>query len=321
MGQVLHGSATTTEAVRRAIQGSQESLRALAKRYSINPKTVAKWRGRNATLDRPTGPKQSRSTVLSSEEEAVIVAFRRHTLLPLDDCLYALQATIPHLTRSGLHRCLQRHGIARLPSVDGDKPARKKFKAYPIGFFHIDIAEVQTAEGKLYLFVAIDRTSKFAFAKLVDKANRVTASEFLTALIAAVPYKIHIVLTNNGIQFRLPPRYAEGPTAQFVTHMFALRCRENGIQHRFTKINHPWTNGQVERMNRTIKEATVQRYHYDGHEQLERHLDDFVSAYNFGRRLKTLKGLTPYEFICQCWTSEPERFTLNPLHQMPGLNT
>jgi transposase InsO family protein len=321
MGQVLHGSATTTEAVRRAIQGSQESLRALAKRYSINPKTVAKWRGRNATLDRPTGPKQSRSTVLSIEEEAVIVAFRRHTLLPLDDCLYALQATIPHLTRSGLHRCLQRHGIARLPSVDGDKPARKKFKAYPIGFFHIDIAEVQTAEGKLYLFVAIDRTSKFAFAKLVDKANRVTASEFLTALIAAVPDKIHIVLTDNGIQFRLPPRYAEGPTAQFVTHMFALRCRENGIQHRFTKINHPWTNGQVERMNRTIKEATVQRYHYDGHEQLERHLDDFVSAYNFGRRLKTLKGLTPYEFICQCWTSEPERFTLNPLHQMPGLNT
>jgi len=321
MGQVLHGSATTTEAVRRAIQGSQESLRALAKRYGINPKTVAKWRGRNATLDRPTGPKQSRSTVLSIEEEAVIVAFRRHTLLPLDDCLYALQATIPHLTRSALHRCLQRHGIARLPSVDGDKPARKKFKTYPIGFFHIDIAEVQTAEGKLYLFVAIDRTSKFAFTKLVDKANRVTASEFLTALIAAVPYKIHIVLTDNGIQFRLPPRYADGPTAQFVTHMFALRCRENGIQHRFTKINHPWTNGQVERMNRTIKEATVQRYHYDSHEQLERHLDDFVTAYNFGRRLKTLKGLTPYEFICQCWTSEPERFTLNPLHQTPGLNT
>jgi transposase InsO family protein len=281
MGQVLHGSATTTEAVRRAIQGSQESLRALAKRYGINPKTVAKWRGRNATLDRPTGPKQSRSTVLSIEEEAVIVAFRRHTLLPLDDCLYALQATIPHLTRSALHRCLQRHGIARLPSVDGDKPARKKFKTYPIGFFHIDIAEVQTAEGKLYLFVAIDRTSKFAFTKLVDKANRVTASEFLTALIAAVPYKIHIVLTDNGIQFRLPPRYADGPTAQFVTHMFALRCRENGIQHRFTKINHPWTNGQVERMNRTIKEATVQRYHYDSHEQLERHLDDFVTAYNF----------------------------------------
>jgi transposase InsO family protein len=321
MGQVLHGSATTTEAVRRAIQGSQESLRALARRYGINPKTVAKWRKRSTTLDRPTGPKQTRSTVLSVEDEAVVVAFRKHTLLPLDDCLYALQATIPQLTRSSLHRCLQRHGIAQLPKVEGDKPAKKRFKSYPIGYFHIDIAEVQTAEGKLYLFVAIDRTSKFAVVKLVREANRVTASDFLVMLVAAVPYKIHTVLTDNGIQFRFPPRYADGPTARFVTHMFAMRCRENGIEHRCTKVNHPWTNGQVERMNRTIKEATVRRYHYDSHEQLERHLNDFVSAYNFGRRLKSLKGLTPYEFICQCWTNEPERFTLNPLHQMPGLNT
>jgi transposase InsO family protein len=241
--------------------------------------------------------------------------------LPLDDCLYALQATIPHLTRSSLHRCLQRHGIGRLPQLEGDKPAKRTFKTYPIGFFHLDIAEVQTAEGKLYLFVAIDRTSKFAFVQLVDKANRVTASAFLDALVAAVPYRIHTVLTDNGIQFRLPPRYADGPTARFVTHMFEIRCRAHGIEHRFTKINHPWTNGQVERMNRTIKEATVQRYHYDSHEQLRRHLDDFVNAYNFGRRLKTLKSLTPYEFICRRWTSQPERFTRNPLQQMPGLNT
>ena len=87
-----------------------------------------------------------------------------------------------------------------------------------------------------------------------------------------------------------------------------------------TKINHPWTNGQVERMNRTIKDATVKRYHYDDHNQLRRHLADFVDAYNFGRRLKTLKGLTPFEFISKCWTSDPQRFKLNPLQQMPGLN-
>jgi len=320
MGQVLHGSATTTEAVRRAIQHSQESLRALAKRYGINQKTVAKWKRRSSVTDLPTGPRKPRSTVLSIEDEAIIVAFRKHTLLPLDDCLYALQATIPHLTRSSLHRCLQRHGIGRLPQVEGDKPAKMAFKAYPIGFFHIDIAEVQTAEGKLYLFVAIDRTSKFVFVQLVEKATRVTASAFLSALVAAVPYKIHTVLTDNGIQFRFPPRYADGPTATYMTHMFDMRCRDNGIEHRFTKINHPWTNGQVERMNRTIKEATIQRYHYDSHQQLGHHLDDFVSAYNFGRRLKTLKGLTPYEFICMAWQTQPERFILNPLQQMPGLN-
>ena len=191
MGQILHGGATTTAAVRRAIQNSQASLRALAKRYGINQKTVAKWKRRDTVADLPTGPKKAKSTVLSIEEEAIIVAFRRHTLLPLDDCLYALQPTIPHLTRSALHRCLQRHGISRLPEVEGSKPAKKKFKTYPIGYFHIDIAEVQTAEGKLYLYVAIDRTSKFAFVQLVRKTGRTSAAAFLEALIAAVPYKIH----------------------------------------------------------------------------------------------------------------------------------
>src|ERR1700747_1662743 len=113
MAQVLHGSATTTEAVRRTIQHSQESLRALASRYGVNQKTVAKWQKRSSVADRRTGPKEPRSTVLSIEEEAIIVAFRRHTLLPVDDCLYALQETIPHLTRSSLHSSLQRHGIGR----------------------------------------------------------------------------------------------------------------------------------------------------------------------------------------------------------------
>jgi len=321
MGQILHGSARTTEAVRRAIQHSQESLRALAMRYGVNQKTVAKWKKRSSASDERTGPKDPHSTVLSLDEEAIVVAFRKHTLLPLDDCLYALQATIPHLRRSSLHRCLQRHGISRLPEVEGDKPPKKKFKSYPIGFFHIDVAEVQTAEGKLYLFVAIDRTSKFAFVKLFDKATMAMATAFLEELIAAVPYLIHTVLTDNGIQFADLPKNRNGPTAMLRGHPFDRTCWRHGIEHRLTKPNHPWTNGQVERMNRTIKDATVKRYHYDDHGQIRRHLADFIDAYNFGRRLKTLKGLTPYEFICKCWTSQPERFKLDPLQKMPGLNT
>ncbi len=153
MGQILHGSAKTTEAVRRAIQNSKESIAKLADRYALNPKTVSKWKKRTHLHDAKMGPKSPKSTVLSREEEAIIVAFRKHTLLPLDDCLYALLSSIPHLTRSSLHRCLQRHGISRLPEVDGDKPAKKKFKKYPIGYVHIDIAEVSTDEGKLQLFV------------------------------------------------------------------------------------------------------------------------------------------------------------------------
>jgi transposase-like protein len=329
MGQVLHGSATTTEAVRRAIQNSEESLRVLAKRHGINQKTVAKWKKRASVADLPTGPKDAKSTVLTLDEEALIVAFRRHTLLPLDDCLYALQPTIPHLTRSSLHRCLQRQNISRLPEVDGDKPSKRKFKSYPLGYFHIDIAEVQTAEGKLYLFVAIDRTSKFAFVELHPKAGKMVAAEFLRNLIAAVPYRLHIVLTDRaigtplvrvpmarGIQFTNHDRHIHA-----FEHIFDRVCREHAIEHRLTKIKHPWTNGQVERMNRTIKDPTVKRFHYDDHNQLRNSLANFISAYNFGRRLKTLRGLTPYEFICKCWTSEPERFIIDPIQQMPGSNT
>src|SRR3954451_8079072 len=330
MGQVLHGSARTTAAVRRAIQHSQESLRVLARRHGINPKTVSKWKKRGSVADRPTGPKEPHSTVLSLEEEAIVVAFRRHTLLPLDDCLYALQATIPHLTRSSLHRCLQRHGISRLPNTDGDKPRRSKFKRYPIGFFHIDIAEVRTEQGKLYLLVAIDRTSKFAFVELHERVTRRVAGDFLRHLIAAVPYRVHTVLTDNGTHCTEPsgntwtPDEIKDMLARkqlFRAHAFELACAQNDVAHRLTKPRHPWTNGQVERMNRTIKEATVQRFYYATHDQLRTHLADFVAAYNFARRLKTLKGLTPYEFICKQWTLEPERFRIDPLHQMPGLNT
>jgi transposase InsO family protein len=107
----------------------------------------------------------------------------------------------------------------------------------------------------------------------------------------------------------------------FRAHAFEYACALNDIDHRLTKPKHPWTNGQVERMNRTIKDATVKRYFYESHDQLRTHLRDFVNGYNFARRLKTLKGLTPYEFICKAWTSQPQRFKLNPLQQMPGLNS
>ena len=190
MGQILHGCARTTEAVRRAIQNSQESLKIMATRYGINPKTVGKWKKLDTVKDSPMGPKEPSSTTLSQDEEALIVAFRKRALLPLDDCLYALQAYIPKLPRSSLHRCFQRHGISRLPEVEGDKQPKNKFASYPIGFFHIDIAEVRTGEDKLHLFVAMDRTSKFVMIQLFSRATMPTAKAFLVILIKVVPYKI-----------------------------------------------------------------------------------------------------------------------------------
>ena len=335
MGQVLHGSATTTEAVRRAIQRSQESVRVLARRHGISPTTVQKWRKRRTTADARMGPKEARSTTLSPEQEATAVAFRRHTLLPLDDCLYALQPTIPGLTRSGLHRCFARHGISRLPPAEGGGTVGKRFKAYPLGYFHLDIAEVRTEAGKLYLFVAIDRTSKFAFARLHERATRRVAADFLHALVEAVPYGVHTVLTDNGVQFTdtLPADEdpeteaaidalwaARGEPRLYRVHAFDHACERHGIEHRLTKPYHPWTNGQVERMNRTLKDATVRRYHYASHDELRAHLALFLDAYNHARRLKALRGLTPYEFVCRAWTREPERFRLDPSHHTLGPN-
>ncbi len=217
--------------------------------------------------------------------------------------------------------------------MDGDKPKKPRFNRYPIGFFHMDIAELRTAEGKLYLFVAIDRTSRFAVAQLVEKADRKTAWEFLERLLEAVPCRIHTILTDNGIRFADQPRNRN--TTYSRPMRFDMICEANGIEHRLTKPNHPWssedqktvrgtvfpTNGQVERMNRTIKDATIKRYHYDSHDQVHSHLSDFLDAATVARRLKTFSGLTPHEYTCKIPTSEPERFILNQIHQMPGMNS
>ena len=275
---------------------------------------MAKWRKRPGVRDARMGPEPV-STVLSTEQEAIAVAFRRHTLLALDDCLYALQATIPHLSRSALHWYFQRQGISRLPlSKDGQRSPKKKVKDYPIGYLHVDFSEVQTEEGRQYLFVAIDRTSKMAFAELHPRAKRVVAAEFLRRVLDKLPHKVHTVLTDNGVQFT-PQVYQFLPGG----HSFDRICQEYGVEYRLTKPAHPWTNGQVERMNRPIKEATVQRYHYQSTAELNDHLQTFLLAYNHAKRLKALRGLTHYEFVCAQWQTTPTIFTRNPTHLTLGL--
>lgn len=158
MGQVLRGGATTTHAVRAAIQRSQASVSGLAERYGLNEKTVRKGRRRATVEDARMGPKEVRSSVPTTEEEAMCVAFR-HTLLPLEGCLCALQASVPHLGRSARHRLFQRHDISCLPDREGDTSKRSKFERCPFGDLRIDIAKLRTEEGKLRMFVALDAPS------------------------------------------------------------------------------------------------------------------------------------------------------------------
>lgn len=315
MGQILHKRAKTTHAIRSELQRSQATIKELSERYNLNPKTVLKWKHRETVEDSPMGPKRAR-TVLSEQEEAMICAFRRKTQLPLDDCYIALKKYIPALSRSNLHRCLKRFGLSRLPK-ENKKPDKKPFKKYEIGYFHIDICEAHTSEGRAYLYVAVDRTCKYVYVEIHLSPTARAAADFLKNLIFAVPYKIHKVLTDNGLQFSLTLMKR---CRNYKSHAFEQVCQEYKIEHRLTQFKHPWTNGQVERMNRTIKQATVKTYHYDTINSLKRHLYDFLNAYNFAQRLKTLRFLTPMQKIFAEFQHKPHLFHSNPNHYLMGLN-
>src|ERR671912_990203 len=304
----LHGSARTTPRVRAELQAAQGSTRALAARFGLNPKTVAKWRKRPTIVDQPMGPRRPRSTVLSEVEEAIVVEFRRRTLLPLDDVLGCLRDAIPKLSRSALHRCLVRHGISRLPRDEESPSKRKPFAETAIGYVHIDLCELRLAAGKRFMFLAIDRVSKFVHVAFFEAATKMNGAAFLREVVATFPYAIHTVLTDNGMAFAdLPRNRGRHPEIEaiFGGHIFDRVCDEHGIEHRLTKPYHPWTNGQAERMNRTVREATIKAFHYPDPEALQAHVLAFVRAYNFAKHLKALRWRTPFQAICDAWAKDP----------------
>ncbi len=302
-------------------QAAQEATRVLAARHGLNPKTVATWRRRTTTADAPMGPRRARSTVLTEAEEAIVVEFRRPTLLPLDDVLGCLRESIPRLTRSALHRCLVRHGISRLPRDEESASKRGRFAETTIGYVHVDHCELRLAQGGLHMFLAIDRVSKFAHVAFFDAANKMNGAAFLREVVATFPYAIHAVLTDNGMAFADLPEYRDGATARWMGHIFDRVCRENGIEHELTRPYHPWTDGQAERMNRTVKEATVKAFHYPDLDSLKAHVLAFVAAYNFAKHLKRLRWRTPFQAVCDAWTRDPTPFRIDPRHLIAGPHT
>jgi len=239
--------------------------------------------------------------VLSPAEEAIIVEFRRRTLLPLDDVMGCLRDAIPKLTRSALHRCLQRHGVSRLPANEEKASKRGRFAETTIGFVHIDSCELRLAEGRLVMFLAIDRVSKFTVVEFHDSAGKMEGAAFLRHVVASFPYAIHTVLTDKGMAFAdLPKNRGRYPeiVAIFGGHIFDRVCQQHAIEHRLTTPYDPWTNGQAERMNRTIKDATTKAFHYPGRDALKAHVLAFVTAYNFAKHLKALRWRTPFKHIC-----------------------
>jgi transposase InsO family protein len=180
------------------------------------------------------------------------------------------------------------------------------------------------AEGKLFLFLAIDRVSTFVHVAFFDANTKLNGATFLREVVAAFPYQIHTVLTDNGMAFAdLPRNRGRYPEIEaiFGGHIFDRVCREHGITHKLTKPYHPWTNGQAERMNRTVKEATIKAFHYPSLKVLEVHVLAFARAYNFAKHLKALRGRTPFQAVLDAWTKDPSSFKFNPHHLIPGPNT
>jgi transposase InsO family protein len=335
MGNLQHANARTTPRVRQEIQNSQESVAELAARLSLNPKTITKWRNADGVEDGKSGPIEPKST-LTPEQQAVLCEARRASRLSLDDLYIAFKDCMPLMSRSGLHRCLQRHGLSVLPKDESSKDrAKKAFKEYAPGFMHIDISQVllpcTKAQGavkrvsKYYLFVAIDRATKYVYVEVYDDMTQARATQFLANLIADYPIKITKILTDNGAQFtykllseHLQPKDKAG---NFKTHGFDALCAVHDIEHRLTKFRHPWTNGQVEIMNRVIKDATTKQFHYEDVVAFKKHLMAFLMLYNFQRLLKSLKFISPWQAVCQYYSINPSAFTENPNCKIVGLNS
>ena len=211
-----------------------------------------------------------------------------------------------------------RRGISRRPQGDEHASKRGRFAATQIGYVHIDSCKLRSAKGKVHLFLAIDRVSKFTYVELRPQATMLAGAAFLRGVIAASPYVVHTMLSDNGWAFADLSKHRSGPTARWRGHAFDRVCRAHRIVHKLTRPYHPRTNGQAERMDRSVKEATVQAFHDETLEGLTAHVLAFVTAYNLAQHLKALRWRTRFQANCDAWARDPSPFKVNPHHLIPG---
>lgn len=302
----LHANATTTPKMRAYIQNSTASVAQLAAELGVHEKTVRRWRSRKTTEDRSSRPKTVRTSFTPVEEE-LICELRTRLELPLDDIVEVMKRCMnPDLSRSSIHRCLQRHKISQRSKPK--KPVVQPFEETGIGFIHMDLKYLPALEKrKTYVFVAIDRATRYVYAEIQNRRDAKTAAAFLERFMAHFPAKVHTILTDNGAEFTdrfgasrwLPPEQRK-PTGR---HIFDRVCTRHGIEHRLTKPFSPQTNGMVERFNRRIDEAVARepkrgtdRRLFRNNEERNRFVARFINDYNH-TRLKCLGYQAPMQML------------------------
>ncbi|WP_081126054.1 IS481 family transposase [Metallibacterium scheffleri] len=323
MPLTLHPLARTTPRIRAELRAADQALSdaELARRYGLTPPTVRKWRQRDATADRSHRP-QTLHCTLTSAQEAVAMEIRRTLWLPLDDLLVVVREFLnPAVSRSGLMRCLTRHGLNRRPVEDKDAPiVRKTFKDYAPGFVHMDIKylpQMADESARRYLFVAIDRATRWVFLRIYADQSEASSSDFLRRLYATAPMKIVKLLTDNGSQFT--DRFTAKSKKPTGEHAFDRECALLGIEHRLTKPRHPQTNGMVERFNGRISDILATT-HFRSREDLQTTLERYAKLYNDHLPQRALGHRTPRQAMDLWRKNHPEIF-VRQLKNQTGLDT
>jgi transposase InsO family protein len=319
----LHKRARTTPAVRAEIAASTESVAVLARRYNVSEMTIRKWKSRDSVEDRSHTAHRLQTT-LNPGQEAVVVHLRKTLLLPLDDLLAVTREFLcQEVSRSGLDRCLRRHGVGNLHALkpQAPQPTHKPFKAYEPGYLHMDIKylpQMPDEDRRRYLFVAIDRATRWVFIQIHPDKTAKSAKAFLKALNAACCLKIKTILTDNGKEFtdRLFASRDKEPTGE---HEFDKLCTALGIQHRLTKPRTPKTNGMVERFNGRISDV-LNTHRFDSRQDLAQTLERYVLLYNQQLPQTALKSQTPMQEMKKWFASHPHLFKKRP-HDRPGCDT
>jgi len=319
----LHKNARTTPAVRAEIAASNEPASVLAQRFGITEQTVYKWKKRSVFADR-SHTAHRLQTVLTPAQETVVVHLRRTLLLPLDDLLAVTREFIcPNVSRSGLDRCLRRHGAGNLNALKPQEPvvAHKAFKSYEPGYVHMDVKylpQMQDESQRRYLFVAIDRATRWVFVQLKSNKTAASAQAFLKALHKACPIRINKLLTDNGKEFtdRLFASREREPSGH---HEFDQLCQELGIEHRLTKPRTPRTNGMVERFNGRIADV-LKTHRFNSREDMEQTLLRYVALYNHQLPQSALKSSTPMQAMKEWYQTHPHLFHKRP-YDRPGCDT
>lgn len=296
MQTTQHKNARTTPAIRSDIRDSPLSVYALAKQYHISWSTAKRWKGADGVEDHSSRPHRLR-TALTPEDIERILFERKQFKKTIEDIFFTLESDIPDLYPMKIYRVLRRYDMGRLPEdLLGVERTIKRFRRYGIGYLHLDLLYAPKINGELrYIYTAIDRVSKVAFVMLGRRKNKETGTRFLKAVIAFYPYPIHYILTDNGFEFSYRALPKGKKTKKM--HPFDRVCRAHHIQHRTIQFRHPWTNGMVERFNRTIKDQVLKKYFFSSIFDMNGMLVKFVNRYNLEKRLKSLNYKTPAQYL------------------------